>query len=186
MTTPAVCMIPPTTKIQQAVRIAPRRPRGSEKEARKAPQKHPAVNRATTVPERESPLVCRKRCDIYRQQSCSKSAILDLESFKISRGIHAIDSESFYLAAAVPSRYGVDIRQLGRHIRKIVGQCRVLVDTDLATRDRSVHFEPLVMSKPAVGWLVTAQDQCADAILLVAVLVLSRSMKMSTIKFKIE
>ncbi|KAI7456612.1 hypothetical protein KC368_g18 [Hortaea werneckii] len=61
MTTPAVCMIPPTTKIQQAVRIAPRRPRGSEKEARKAPQKQPAVNNATTVPERESPLVCRKR-----------------------------------------------------------------------------------------------------------------------------
>lgn len=54
-------MIPPTTKIQQAVRIAPRRPRGSEKEARKAPQKQPAVNNATTVPERESPLVCRKR-----------------------------------------------------------------------------------------------------------------------------
>lgn len=49
-------MTPPTTNMQQAIRMVPRRPKGSEKEAQNAPQKQPAVNKATTVPDLASPL----------------------------------------------------------------------------------------------------------------------------------
>jgi hypothetical protein len=58
------------------VSIVPRRPRRSEYEAIKAPQKHPAVNRATTVPDRESELVCRKLC--LNESEATTSAITPL------------------------------------------------------------------------------------------------------------
>jgi len=66
-------MIPPTTKMQHAAKIVPRRPNGSEKDARKAPQKHPAVKSATTVPERASLLVWRKSC--LKESEATTSAI---------------------------------------------------------------------------------------------------------------
>lgn len=66
-------MIPPTTNMQHAINMVPRRPKGSEKEAKKAPQKHPAVNRATTVPDLASPLFWRKRC--LKESEATTSAI---------------------------------------------------------------------------------------------------------------
>jgi hypothetical protein len=63
-------------KMQHATRMVPRRPRRSEYEARKAPQKHPAVNRATTVPERESELDWRKLC--LKESEATTSAMTPL------------------------------------------------------------------------------------------------------------
>jgi hypothetical protein len=63
-------------KMQHATRMVPRRPRRSEYEARKAPQKHPAVNKATTVPDRESELDWRKVC--LKESDATTSAITPL------------------------------------------------------------------------------------------------------------
>jgi hypothetical protein len=84
MTTPAVWMTPPTRKMQQASNMVFRLPRGSEYDARNAPQKQPAVNNATTVPERGSAFFRRKLA--LKESEATTSAITPLDKFQHSNG----------------------------------------------------------------------------------------------------
>jgi hypothetical protein len=77
MTTPAVWMTPPTKKMQQASNIVFRLPKGSEYDAKNAPQKQPAVNNATTVPERESAFLWRNLA--LKESEATTSAITPLD-----------------------------------------------------------------------------------------------------------
>lgn len=68
-------------KMQQASKMVFRRPRKSEYDARNAPQKQPAVNSATTVPERESASFWRKLA--LKESEATTSAITPLSSISI-------------------------------------------------------------------------------------------------------
>lgn len=81
MTTPAVWITPPTTKMQEARSIVPRRPRGSEKDARNAPQKQPAVKSATTVPDLASADFCRNNA--LKESDATTSAITPLQKLAL-------------------------------------------------------------------------------------------------------